>query len=266
MFVSAMMNLANEIYHYSMGIMLSETYKCDMAVETQASAAFDDLLMVDNIVCDEVPYIPRLSVPRTLSKADPIRLASIVRHFEDPDSRIGKRRAEWISKRTEWENEVRSATSDRDRRISESTRNAIDARTAYAKDLAKFFGYSLSFEHTEGIFSTVMGSIVKPPIINAASAAITTAIGSTLIPAPLASASGIAAGYVIGQVQKRITAGVFRKFRVFFMEKQMLSEEQIRYSQRIAARIKQRKSPSSILIDRSACKDIISMLKEQQAV
>jgi hypothetical protein len=42
-FVRALMNLANEIYHYNMGVMLSADLGMTVSVETQASSAFDDL-------------------------------------------------------------------------------------------------------------------------------------------------------------------------------------------------------------------------------
>ena len=45
-FVLSLMNLVNEMYHYNFGIMLAAETDVSVSVETQTSAAFDDLLVV----------------------------------------------------------------------------------------------------------------------------------------------------------------------------------------------------------------------------
>lgn len=87
-FVSELMGLANEIYHFNFGIHLDSKYRKDglaIIAETRLSRAFDDMLAVDERVLEIDGELPLVGKPNLIKELSPSLLAGVV----DPSTRVG---------------------------------------------------------------------------------------------------------------------------------------------------------------------------------
>lgn len=266
-FVRVLMNFATETYHYNMGVMLGAHYGVPVSVETQTSAAFDDLLVRPDVLVDEIPVVPRLNVPRALLAADPMRLAHIV---GERDSALHRARADWIARRLAWEAAHAPGSAARPGGELQRAMQADlrEAGQAYARALSTLLGKHVKYEHGEGIFHTVVGAAVKEggnllaTTVGLSAAGTAVALG---VPAPAAAVVGVAAGYVVSQGQKKLLGGVVRKFRVRVLESQLLQPEWLQRSRQVVAGINARRTPSSIDLEPQAVADIARQLRPYEA-
>ena len=239
LFVTSLMNLANEMYHYNMGILLAADFQANVSVQTQCSAAFDDLLIPPSLrfLIEDVPTFPRLHVPLAITQVDPIRLASIVR----PGSAIHDARARWVGLRAAWEDAL---PGDRASRTAELR----DSGDEYAKRLSEFVGGQVKFKESEELVEFLIGDVAKAGAAAAAGAAIAAAGG----PAALISAGTIGAlalGYVVTRARKRVLGGVFKKVRIQVIDRSLkISPRMAALSDQALRVIKRRQVPSTIQI------------------
>lgn len=220
-FVAKFMRLANEMYHYNQGVMLAATLNEPVSVETQTSAAFDDLLKIRDIGLEEVPSFPRLHVPLAVSHVHPSKIAS----FLDADSRIGRARLVWIETRESyWANPAGGREAAR------------EAAKEYSSRIREAIGRDVRYEESENMIDFAVGSLA---------AGITELIYPGGIPA-------LAVGYIMTKLQKRVTGVVTEKIRLRRFENDLMDEGLIRKSEHLIEKIKNRRVPSAIEIDRDA--------------
>lgn len=249
-----MMRLANEIYHYNMGIMLSGSLDAPISVETQVSEAFDDLLVVDDIVIDEVPEFPRLNVPNVVTTAPPQKLVQIL----DPYRPVGKARLRWL--------ELDQKAKLGAKKDSSELR---DASVEYARLLSEHLGTSISYKESEGLFSFAMSKALSVPreaVLTGAGAALGAAATQLGVPATAAvlggSAIGAGAAYLITKLQKNAFGAVTKKVRIRVLNRQFLGSSAYRKliekSQSKIRSIMARKIPSSIDLDSRQAKRLLA--------
>jgi hypothetical protein len=229
-FVRALMNLANEIYHYNMGVALSADLRIPISVETQASAAFDDLLVTQQIVAEDIPVIPRIHIPRVVLTANPSRLIEIL----EPDREVFKARKRWLD-----------ATS------MPSASPSIDVREAgldYARQLADHFGAHINYKESEGLMNFAVGKLTELP--RDAIITLATSIGAGL-GGPVGAFTGLATGYLVSRLQKNMLGTVTKKFRILVLRNQMVPPDLLLSSKKAVDKIMSRRVPSAIEIDYS---------------
>ncbi len=242
------MNLANEMYHYNMGVMLAAEHGMSVAVETQASAAFDDLLVLKNTVLAE-PEVHRLNVPAALATVEPSQLVRIL----EPNTKIFETRERWISLRRRAESSSRPQTQLERKELKEAGRE-------YATQLAKLLGPRTRYEEAEGLFGYVVGMAIRSditPSLLAAAAVGAAAAGAGPI---VAGAVSIATGYIVYRAQKALLGGVTKKFKIMLLKNQLVPPQLLERSARTIRRIKQRRSPSSIEISRDVARALASRM------
>lgn len=245
-FLNAMMNFATEMYHYNMGVMLSAHYRVPVSVETQASAAFDDLLVRPQVLVDELPAYPRLRAPRVLATVDPKRLVSIIR----PGSPSALARAEWVARRRAWEQRATQGLPADPAALADLR----EAGRAYTAALGRLLGQRVRYEGVEEIFTTVVDEGAQGVggwllAAGAGSAAAAAAASFGIPTAGIAAAGAVAGGYVVGKLAQRAGGAVTRKFSVRLLEQQIMPPEWVQRSQAALNRIKWRRTASSIDID-----------------
>ncbi len=262
-FLRALMNFATETYHYNMGVMLSAHHGVPVSVETQTSAAFDDLLVRPQVLVDELPVVPRLQVPRALLGVDPAHLARIV---GDPDTPLYRARSAWIAQRQAWQ---AAHAPGHPAPPGAEQRRAMraelqEAGQAYARALTALLGRRVKYEHSEGLFHTVVGRAMDEGggLLTAAAGLSAAGAAATAGLPPVAAAGlGMATGYVVSQGQKKLLGGVVRKFRVRLLQAQLMPPEWLQRSRQVVAQINARRTPSSIDIDPQAVGDIVRQLR-----
>lgn len=235
-FVSALMNLANEMYHYNMGILLTADLGANVSVQTQTSAAFDDLLVPPSLkfLLHEVPSIPKLHVPLAITQVDPLRLATLVR----PGSKIFDARERWIRLRSDWD---QAAPAQRQTIAPELK----DAGDEYAKRLSEFVGRHVKFKETEELVEYVVGDLLK----YGAGAAAGVALAAAGAPAAAAIAGTALLGYAVTRARKKYVGNVMQKFRVHAVEKTLkLPPSLVAMSEKAMRIINRRQVPSTIQI------------------
>ena len=232
-FVRALMNLANEIYHYNMGVALSADLGLPISVETQASAAFDDLLVTQQVVVEDIPMIPRIHIPRVVLTANPSRLIEILEH----DREVFKARKKWLDLTS-----TPSATPSNDIR---------EAGLDYARQLADHFGAHINYKESEGIMNFAIGKLTELPkdaIIGLATSAGAGLGFITGVP-PIGAFTGLATGYLVSRLQKNMLGTVTKKFRVLVLKNQIVPPDLLLSSKKAVDKIMSRKAPSAIEID-----------------
>ncbi|MEJ8856774.1 hypothetical protein WKW79_19525 [Variovorax robiniae] len=252
LFKDALMNLANEMYHYNMGILLTAEHGSSVSVQTQTSAAFDDLLIPPSLkfLVSDIPQLPRLSVPLAITQADPIRLASLV----VPGSSVADSRTRWLKLRNEWEASLPVHRTH----IAKEVR---DAGEEYARRLSEFVGTQVKFKETEELVEFVVGDMAKYAVAAGAGLALSAA---GMAPAAVAAGSlgGLAIGYAITRGRKRYLGSVFKKFRVYALEKTFTLPPAVAKASEHAMRtIKRRQVPSTIQITPSVVTALAPRLK-----
>ena len=229
-YVRALMNLANEMYHYNFGILLSAELEVPVSVETQTSAAFDDLLVTKDILVSEIPGLPRLRVPKIIRRVSPRKLAEVL----DPETDLGKARARWMELKYDFE------TSNF---VGQDNRTEINAAAKeYCKRLGASFGEHIKYQETEGFIKYMFGEAVAPLSLFGLSH-----FSHGGWPADIA---GFVAGFGINRLQDWGAGIVTQKFRVGLFERQILPPRLIQESERAMSKIKLRRSPSSLLLDK----------------
>lgn len=230
-----LMNLANEMYHYNMGIMLSSELDAEISVETQTSDAFDDLLIERNILVSEFEQLPSLNIPNQLLTVSPKKLVKIL----DPNSEIAKAKKRYLQVKAEHVTSSHSFYNTNLKILKGSLKE-------YSELLSEEFGKEFRFP------------IVESFIGFALSQAIGLATGHPL----QGTFAGFATGYGIFMFKNSAYNKITERFRVFYAEKEMLNNK-IAYnkSQNIINKIKGRKIPSSIQIDKKVAQQITSKMK-----
>lgn len=245
LFMRALMNLANELYHYNMGIMLTAERDASVSVQTQTSPAFDDLLIPPGLrfLVTELSQLPRLNVPLTVAEADPLRLARIL----DEDLPVYDARSTWIALRDAWETAEPPARAALDYEVRQ-------AGELYARRLSEHLGAHVRFKETEDLIDYVVGGWTDK--LGAAAGLLVGGIDPTL------GAVTFAVGYAVSKAKNRALGSVLRKFRVMALEHTFTLPEPIaRHSARAMRAIKRRTVPSTIQITSSVAAAIRPRLK-----
>jgi len=243
-FVHALMRLGNEMYHYNMGIMLAAHHDVRVSVETQTSAAFDDLLVSQNVYLDELNRYPKLNVPQVITTVHPTVLASIL----DPDREVFKARREWMEQRGHWEDAHGALYENDASQVSDVvSRNANDAGRRYARELSRMLGEQVKYDKGEGLFSYAVGAAFKASTAKVAVGG--AALAATYMSGPVAGVATFVAGFMVATGQKKMLSSVTKKFKVVLLDKQIVPPEVVQRSARTIERIKARKVPSAIDID-----------------
>ncbi len=248
-----LMILANEMYHYNVGVMLSGDLNVPISVETQISTAFDDLLVVEDIVLDEVPDYPKLNVPRVITTAAPSKLAKIL----DCYSPVGKARLRWL----ELDQKIKNGQL-------EDRLGLHDAADEYAKRLSEHLGLNISYKESEGLFSYVAGKALSvPQELVVAGAVAAASAGAALIGLPVGAAGlvGIVSGYAVSRIQKKLLGTVIKKVRIHVLKGQLLSESNqkniFKKSESIINAITKQKIPSSVDMDARQTRELVAQYK-----
>lgn len=239
-FVRAMMNLANEIYHYNIGIMLAADGDKRISVQTQTSPAFDDILFPPGlkVLVRDITNAPRLYVPKSVATIDPKILVTVL----EPGSRAGLARERWMALRNSWEN---SDPINRPKVESDLRQASSD----YSRELTSLLGSHVRYREPERLIDYALGEVSL--------AAIGAAAGG--LPGGMA---GFALGYGISRFKDRIAGSVVRKFRVeVFRNELRIPLEVAEYSQRVVTAIKRRGVPSSIELPPGIASTFASRLK-----
>ncbi len=242
-FERAMMNLANELYHYNMGLMLSAGSTANISVQTQTSPAFDDLLFPPGLrfLARDLSHAPRLHVPRSIVGADPKALRSIL----EKGSKVNQARAGWTSLRAAWE----EAAPERRPLIEKEL--ALASRE-YSARLAEHLGKDLKRDTLESLIDYSAGVAVT---------AATTAAGTALGGLP-GGAIGFGIGYAVTRARKKVVGSVVRKYRVDLLEAELkISPALAEQSRRIVNAIKRRTAPSTIELPRAIASTFAAQLK-----
>ncbi|MGR9116876.1 MAG: hypothetical protein ACU85E_14025 [Gammaproteobacteria bacterium] len=248
-----LMVLANEIYHYNIGVMLSGSFDSPVSVETQVSAAFDDLLVVEDVILEESPEYPKLNVPRVVATAPPGKLVQIL----DPYRPVGAARLRWLA----LEKNTQSGTL-------EDKQAVFDAADEYAKRLSEHLGVSVSYKESEGLISFVAGKALSVPrdaLLLGSAAAVGAASSKLGLPTEVAGIAGMAAGYVVSKLQKNLIGAVTKKVRIRVLEDQIRSDSAFRKmlqaSESTLHAIMNRKVPSAIDMDPIQARRLLSQYK-----
>ena len=238
-FTRAMMTLANEMYHYNMGVMLAAEHDGPVAVETQTSAAFDDLLVTKNTLLDE-PEVHRLHVPLALTSVDPLRLVKVL----EPGTKVFAARQQWLTQRRAAESSTQPLTTSQRQQLRETGKH-------YATELSKLFGTKVRYDETEGLFGYAVGLLVKGNVATPLVAAATAGAASIGAAGPAAAgAVAVATGFVVYRTQKALLGGITKKFKISLLKGQLMPPALIERSARIIRRIKGGQVPTSIEIAR----------------
>jgi hypothetical protein len=249
LFMRALMNLANELYHYNMGVLLSAEHGVSVSVQTQTSPAFDDLLMPPSLrfLVSELPNLPRLNVPAAVAQADPIRLARIL----VPDNPVFESRARWLQLREDWER----ALPERRPHIDPTLRQAGQE---YAARLSEYLGSHVKFKESEELIDYVVGNWAS----TAATAGTASALALAGADPTLVIGGTFAVGYAVTRAKNKLLGNVFRKFRVVALDKALtLPRGLAEASARAMHTIRRRRVPSTIQITPSLTATVLPRLK-----
>jgi hypothetical protein len=243
-FMRATMNLASEIYHYNMGMLLAAEHGAGVSVQTQVSPAFDDLLAPaqKKVALHELDAIARLHVPASVAAIDPHRLVGIL----VPGTALFEARQHWMGLRRSWELALPGQRDELTRELNASARH-------YAKALAGHLGPHAKHDEAEGFIEYVVDGGIKAAWdklggmkAGAAAAAAATAAG---IDPTMTAATGFLTAYAVAKLNKKMLGHVFRKYRVEVLEGSMTHSSSIsRGSKRLMQAITRRGMPSSIEI------------------
>lgn len=249
-FVRALMNLANEIYHYNMGILLAADNYLGVSVQTQTSPAFDDLLIPPNMhfLASEIPNLPRLNIPFSITQVDPIRLAELL----TPERSVSIAREKWIESLYKWKN-----SSEQDRlAMNDSLKNA---GKEYSQLLTEFVGERVRFKETEELIQYAFGTLSDSLV--AGGVALTTASSGVDIQSSLAAS--VVAGYLFSRARTKYVGNVLSKFRIRLIDKlHTLPPDIAKRSSQVMHTIKRRRTPSTIEITPSVTMNIRPELKQ----
>ncbi len=249
-FVRAMMNLANELYHYNMGLMLSASGKASISVQTQTSPAFDDLLFPPGLrfLARDFAHAPRLNVPHSIVKAD----AKVLRAILEPDSDVNTARSTWMAWRDAWENAPPEQRPKIDKELALASRE-------YSALLAEHLHEEVKRDTLEAFIDYSVDFAIKAAFPVAGAAA-----GSALgvdFGALQGGALGFALGFGYSRTRKKSLGSVVRKFRIELLKAEFKTspamEEQ---SRRVVNAIKRRTVPSTIQLPQSIAKIFATQL------
>lgn len=251
-FVRSLMNLANEMYHYNMGVMLSVDRDEPVSVETQASPAFDDLLVSKDILVDHIPKIPVLQIPQVVATAPPAKLVQVLR--ADLDLDVAKARTHWVTLKRQYEEEGVEGSGTYEQELRE-------AAEAYAATLSEHLHRHIDYRKSESLFDYVIGELTEKPEAIAASMLGET-VGQLAGVLGAGGVVGFAAGYIISRLHEHSVGVVTNKYRVLMLKNQMLPPQVVRKYQQVIERIKRRHIPSAIDIDKSRAQELVGRMKE----
>lgn len=275
--VNAMMRLANEIYHYNVGVGLSATLPVPISIETQASSAFDDLLVEENVLVEDpqgLRDLPRLRISNSVSKVPPAELMKILRPGKLSDARIA-----WLRASEELAKVAAShysGYSAREHGVRQSLKSLGDA---YIAELKQAFGPHIDVKLSEGLFDVVIDKLEelvgehKQAAVNTfvatatglASGAAMKMTGSEAVTSAVAATAGagasIASAYGLAKFKNATTSTLVRKYRLFMADK-ITPIAAIENSRRQIEKIKRRKLPMNMEISREASLSITSQMRK----
>ena len=237
-FVLALMRLANEMYHYNQGVMLAASNDEPISVETQTSQAFDDLIAVEDILFSEIPLVSKLNVPMSIVHATPEQLVTLL----DPSTKAGAARVRWISAR---DNQSRDKPG--------SVEEAKDAGEEYSRRIAEKIGANVRYSKEESVISFVVSAVASAGAVAIGTPSISTGV------------IGFAGGYLTTKIDDRITGSVTKKFRILKLKKDLkkpFKDDLVSQSQKIIRKIRSRKVPSSLLLNKDAANDLAQKIKK----
>ncbi len=266
-FVNAMMRLATEIYHYNIGVGLAATYDVPIAVETQASAAFDDLLIDPTIVVEdaaEVPRIPHLKLPAAFAD---LPGAEIVKVF-DADTPLGQARIAWRTALDGLSGGVGNL-DDRQRAAKEAGElYGARLREAYAPLMPARLGETM-LEVGYGKLTEQAGKFVESAVASAGTFVTGAALGvDHTTAAAMSIAGGVSAGlaqwglaYVFAYSQSKTLQAAVRRYRIAMHKRSFVPAEAAQRSNQLIERIKRQRVPSSLDLDTTMAHALTAKMK-----
>jgi hypothetical protein len=244
-FVRALMNLANEIYHYNMGVMLSADLGMTVSVETQASSAFDDLLVTPDVIVEELPSFPQINIPKVILTAIPSKLVEIL----EPNRPVFIARQRWLDYL--------------EKPIDLAPIQLREAGIEYAHLLAEHLGAHVNYKESEGFVNFAVGKLTELPRDAIVGLAASAGAGVGLITGipKLGAISAVATGYMVTRLQKNMLGNVTKKFKVIALKNQIIPPDLLLSSQKTVSKIISRRVPSAIEIDLSKARTMASRMR-----
>lgn len=232
-FEKRMMALANELYHYNFGVMLSAQSDFPISVETGNSSCFDFLFMDKECIADDFVKIPKLTLPQSILTAPDIEISKIMDLHRD----VGVARMEWLN--------IKSTYTPEDDWIE-----VTKAANNYSKEISALLGSKVNLGVKEDLFGYTLGKITGD-LRGEAATAVGTGIGASI--GGLAGAAvGAAAGYGLARVNKYYTGKITDKYKVYILNKKIV--ESINMKERSQ---NNRRIPSSYTLDKEKVDQII---------
>lgn len=266
-FLNAMMRLANEVYHYNIGVGLSADYEVPINVETQASVAFDDLLMKPNLLLEDVSQVkdmPRLRVSRNAARIPPAQLTRLLQ-----PGRLGDARQAWLTAIDQLAHAGGNLTATNYvRQEAERRANAIDAGEVYVAELKSAFGPYVEARLFEPLIDVAIDKLVSDPAKDVVEKALTGAAlgaaGATLGADPILAmmagmASNVFVGYMLARFEGNAADKLVRQYRLFVADK-VIPLAALEASKKQVEQIKRRKIPSTLELDRIMSRSITSQM------
>lgn len=128
-FVTALMNIANQCYHYNFAMCLTGDRKTPIVADTTLGLAFEDILDLDDAVEAELDNIPVLSIP----KGFPIEDGRIFEALLEPGSNLSIAKHEFLAQVDQLFRK-RSAAS-----VNDDVKTLREAAEQYREYLAEHF-------------------------------------------------------------------------------------------------------------------------------
>lgn len=132
--VVAIMNIANQCYHYNFAMCLSDGRATPVVADTTIGPAFDELLMLDEAVDADLGDIPILTIPDKF----PIENGAIFDGILDWQSKLARSKHLYLQKmNTLFDNNSNQTVEGRKQELTEATE---EYRRYLAEHFAKFIG------------------------------------------------------------------------------------------------------------------------------
>lgn len=247
--LQALMRLSNEIYHYNFGSGLAAAFEMRIAVETQPSAAFDDLLLTREMRLEKLADFPVPFVPREIAAVPPAKLVGAFLQ----DARLGDARNDFIELNRQARNHASIPTH-----LSVSLKSASDL---LSREIARVFGRNIRNQLGQGAFDVIYSEIAKPQIKGLVTGGVGLATGM-LTHDPVLSAGGMVGtallAYWAGNKLKPVAA---HAYKLVLDNAPDVSPELIRRSTQVMNAIKRQKTPISLEMQPLAARRLVDQMR-----
>jgi len=233
-FTNRMMSLANELYHYNFGVMLSAQEGVPISVETRHSRCFDFLLESKEYLAEEEIKIPKLSIPQSILTAPDSQIAQI---FDDHRP-VGQCRSTWLELKSKFH-------IDSSVKWEEINETGVE----YSKEISSLLGGNVDFGIKEDVFGYTLGKL-SGEVRGDAAASVGSAAGS--FGGPVGTAIGAVAGYGLAKAHKHFAGKITDKIKVKILNKKLIKDLEGTSSSKVAKNI-----PSSYTIDKEIADKLI---------